>query len=183
MSIAGTAGRFISDPKEEAAKGLLNYVRSQLGELVHQATDIGRSRRKLVIFVDDLERCTPPRAVEVSEKAHQLFGHRAVAVVFIADVGSLAASATIKHAAEDEPIYGQRYLQKIVQIQFDLPPVRPEVMRSLLEEAALGRQTVTATEPRTSRSRLAEAGRRLAATLSKGALLSAVIRGYWPAAC
>jgi len=56
-------------------------------------------------------------------------------------------------------------------------------MRSLLEEAALGRQTVTATEPRTSRSRLAEAGRRLAATLSKGALLSAVIRGYWPAAC
>jgi KAP family P-loop domain len=178
VSIAGTAGRFISDPKEEAAKGLLNYVRSQLGELVHQATDIGRSRRRLVIFVDDLERCTPPRAVEVCEKAHQLFGHRAVAVVLIADVGSLAASATIKHAAEDEPIYGQRYLQKIVQIQFELPPVRPEVMRSLLEETALGRQTVTAIEPQTSTSRLADAGRRLAATVSKSAI-TAVSRYPW----
>jgi KAP family P-loop domain len=30
-SIAGTAGRFIADPKGEAAKGSLNYVRSQLG--------------------------------------------------------------------------------------------------------------------------------------------------------
>ncbi len=176
-SIASTAGRFISDPKEEAAKGLLNYVRSQLGELVHQATDIGRSRRRLVIFVDDLERCTPPRAVEVCEKAHQLFGHRAVAVVLIADVGSLAASATVKHAAEDEPIYGQRYLQKIVQIQFDLPPVRPEVMRSLLEETAVGSQTVTATKPQTSTSRLREAGRRLVGTLGKGAI--AITRHPW----
>ena len=31
-SIAGTAGRFIADPKGEAAKGSLDYVRSQLGE-------------------------------------------------------------------------------------------------------------------------------------------------------
>jgi hypothetical protein len=169
FSIASTAGRFITDPAGEAAKGSLNYVRSQLGELVHQATDTGRSRRRLVIFVDDLERCTPPRAVEVCEKAHQLFGHRDVAVVLIADVGLLAASAKIKHAAEDEPMYGQRYLQKIVQIQFDLPAIRPEVMRSLLDETALGSQTVPATEPQTSTSQLRESGRQLAATLDKSA--------------
>lgn len=164
-SIADTAGRFINDPAGEAAKGSLNYVRSQLGELVHQATDIRPSRRRLVIFVDDLERCTPPRAVEVCEKAHQLFGHRDVAVVLIADIASLAASAKVKHAAEDEPIYGQRYLQKIVQIQFDLPPVRPEVMRSLLEETALSRQVVPATQEATSTSPLRAAGRRFILTL------------------
>jgi hypothetical protein len=169
-SIAGTAGRFITDPKGEAAKGSLDYVSRQLGELVHQATDTGRSVRRLVIFVDDLERCTPPRAVEVCEKAHQLFGHRAVAVVLIADVGLLAASAKIKHAAEDEPMYGQRYLQKIVQIQFDLPPIRSEVMRSLLEETAPGSQTVPATEPQTSTFQVREAGRQLAGTLDKGAI-------------
>jgi hypothetical protein len=169
-SIASTAGRFIADPAREAAKGSLDYVRNQLGKLVHQATDPGRSGRRLVIFVDDLERCTPPRAVEVCEKAHQLFGHRDVAVVLIADVGLLAASAKIKHAAEDQPMYGQRYLQKIVQIQFDLPPIRPEVMSSLLEETALGKQTVPATEPQTSAPRLREAGRRLVGTLGKGAI-------------
>jgi hypothetical protein len=108
--------------------------------------------------------------VEVCEKAHQLFGHRDVAVVLIADVGLLAASAKIKHAAEDEPMYGQRYLQKIVQIQFDLPPIRPEVMRSLLEETAPVRQTVPATEPQTSTSRLRQAGPQLLATLGKGAI-------------
>jgi KAP family P-loop domain len=169
-SIAGTAGRFIADPAEEAAKGSLDHVRSQLGELVHQATDTGRSRRRLVIFVDDLERCTPPRAVEVCEKAHQLFGHPDVAVVLIADVGLLAASAKIKHAAEDEPTYGQRYLQKIVQIQFDLPPIRPEVMRSLLEETALGSQAVPATEPQTSTSPLREAGPQPVGALGKIAI-------------
>jgi KAP family P-loop domain len=89
-SIAQTAGRFLNDPAGEAAKGSVNHVRSQLRELVHQATGTRPSRRRLVIFVDDLERCTPPRAVEVCEKAYQLFGHRDVAVVLIADISSLA---------------------------------------------------------------------------------------------
>ena len=141
-TVAQSAGRFFKDPAGEAAKGSVNYVRSQLRDLVHQATGTGPSRRRLVIFVDDLERCTPPRAVEVCEKAYQLFGHRDVAVVLIADISSLAASAKLKHGNEETPTYGQRYLQKIVQIQFDLPPVRPDVMRSLLTETAVGRQVV-----------------------------------------
>jgi ABC-type multidrug transport system fused ATPase/permease subunit len=176
-SMASTAGRFITDPKGEAAKGSLNYVRKQLEELVHQATETGRPGRRLVIFVDDLERCTPPRAVEVCEKAHQLFGHRDVAVVLIADVAALGASATVRHAAEDEPSYGQRYLEKIVQIQFDLPPVRPEVMRALLEETTLGRQTVPSTDRQTSRSQLGEASRQLVGTLGKSA--DTVSRHLW----
>jgi hypothetical protein len=167
-SIAQTAGRFINDPAGEAAKGSVNHVRSQLRELVHQATDTRPSRRRLVIFVDDLERCTPPRAVEVCEKAYQLFGHRDVAVVLIADITSLAASAELKHGNEDVPIYGQRYLQKIVQIQFDLPPVRPDVMRSLLRETSVGRQVVRTPPDRTAvRFAMRRVGRRPAAAMHR----------------
>jgi hypothetical protein len=165
-SIAQTAGRFLNDPAGEAAKGSVNHVRSQLRELVHQATDTRPSRRRLVIFVDDLERCTPPRAVEVCEKAYQLFGHRDVAVVLIADITALAASAKLKHGNEDMPIYGQRYLQKIVQIQFDLPPVRPDVMRSLLQETVVGRRIVrTSPDETTLPSPMREAGRGLVANI------------------
>jgi KAP family P-loop domain len=175
-SIAQTAGRFLNDPAGEAAKGSVNHVRSQLRELVHQATDIRPSRRRLVIFVDDLERCTPPRAVEVCEKAYQLFGHRAVAVVLIADISSLAASAKLKHGSADVPIYGERYLQKIVQIQFDLPPVRPDVMRSLLKETAVRRRIVrTPPEEATLTSPVREARRRLVANTHRG---GAYLRGH-----
>jgi len=163
-TVAQSAGRFIKDPAGEAARGSVNYVRSQLRELVHQATGSGQSRRRLVIFVDDLERCTPPRAIEVCEKAYQLFGHRDVAVVLIADISSLAASAKLKHGNVDTATYGQRYLQKILQIQFDLPRVRPDVMRSLLKETAVSRQVAqTAPEEVALTSPVRQAARQVVA--------------------
>ena len=44
----------------------------QLRRLIGQAL---RGKRRLMIFVDNLERCRPPRAVEVCEVVSQLIGH------------------------------------------------------------------------------------------------------------
>jgi hypothetical protein len=154
FAIAQAAARFVDDPKSEAAKGSMEDVSNQLGQLIAQATHvrrqwlvIPRDPRRFVIFVDDLERCRPPRAVEVCEVASQLLGHPNVVTVLVADMTTIATSAEIKYAehirgggtqnlatALPPGFYGRLYLQKIVQIQFNLPPSPATSMPGLLKE-------------------------------------------------
>jgi predicted KAP-like P-loop ATPase len=144
FTTAQAVARFIDDPKSEAAKGAMQQVRTQLARLIRQAT---RGRRRLVIFVDDLERCRPPRSIEVCEVASQLLGHKDVATVLIADMSTVATSAQIKYSALEVPSitddsthspssdrrsYGRSYLQKIVQLQFDLPAPQPRDVERMM---------------------------------------------------
>jgi hypothetical protein len=145
FAAAQVAARFVDDPASEAARGAMAEVRGQLGRLIAQAT----KERKLVIFVDDLERCRPPRALDVCETAAQLLSHPSVVTVLVADMAAIAASASIKYGELEGKYtprggtgdamggwldYGRFYLQKLVQIQFDLPLARPEALREMLEE-------------------------------------------------
>jgi hypothetical protein len=175
FAIAQAAARFVDDPKSEAAKGSMQDVSTQLGQLIAQATHIRRQwlivprdPRRFVIFVDDLERCQPPRAVEVCEVASQLLGHPNVVTVLVADMATVATSAETKYAehlrtggtqnpatASLPGFYGRLYLQKIVQIQFNLPPSPAKRMPGLLmendrrsESRHLGKQTESPARPR-----------------------------------
>jgi hypothetical protein len=143
--LSGTqaVARFIKDPQAEASRGSMESVRAQLGRLISQAT---RGHRRFVIVVDDLERCKPPRAVEVCEVASQLLDHADTVTILVADMETIAMSAAIKYRAlerldsggENEPPraayrqYGREYLQKLVQIQFELPPVSREQLEKML---------------------------------------------------
>jgi hypothetical protein len=126
------ATRFIDNPGSEAARGAMAEVRGQLGKLIKQATRGGR----LVIFVDDLERCRPARAVEVFEVASQLLSHKGVVTILLADMRSLeeAAKAAYQEDSEDDddPGIGRRYLEKLVQLELQLPPPAIEAMKLLL---------------------------------------------------
>ena len=129
--------RWIDSPGSEAASGSMEEASGQLGRLMKQAL---RGRRRLIIFVDNLERCRPPRAVEVCEVVSQLIGHKDVITVLIGDMETIALSAEIKYAAleslpsviqgksdtsGDAPgSYGRAYMEKLIQIQISLP--RPQ---------------------------------------------------------
>jgi hypothetical protein len=124
-------------------------VRRQLGELIGQAA----RNRRIVIFVDDLERCRPPRAVEVCEVATQLLNHPRVVTVLLADMQAISAAAAIKYAdlegryapggdfddasATTFAAYGRSYLEKIVQLQFRIPTDR-ELVRKIIENELRG---------------------------------------------
>lgn len=138
LAAAERAAHFIDNPGSEAARGSMKEVSDELGGLIRDAT---RGRRKLVVFVDDLERCRPPRALQVCEAAGNLLAHPDVVTVLIADMRVVASSAELKYrqleSGDDEPAqaagaYGRLYLQKIVQIQFDLPPATEERVREML---------------------------------------------------
>jgi KAP family P-loop domain len=107
---AQAAARFVDDPKSEAATGSMWQVREQLGRLIREAIrNPGRvgewlrrtrpriakfvpryrdERRRLILIIDDLERCRPPRAIDVCEVASQLLGHRDVVTIIIGDMAT-----------------------------------------------------------------------------------------------
>jgi len=140
---AQAAAAFVDEPRSEAARGAMEDVRRQIGGLIHEATRrwTGRTRR-LVVFIDDLERCKPDGALEVCDVASQLLAHPDVITVFIADMSVVAESAEHKYAEQMKSTansyrpgdFGRLYLQKIVQIEFDLPPVKVESLRAMVEE-------------------------------------------------
>lgn len=155
---AQAVARFVDSPQTEAAKGSMQSVHEQLANLIRQATS-GRAKlfhrnpfpaSRLVIFVDDLERCRPPRAVDVCEVANQLLSVEGVIIVIVADMQTIATSATMKYLPKESDnhrsemsssssikmmspfAYGHAYLEKIIQIQFSVPASHPAALRQML---------------------------------------------------
>jgi KAP family P-loop domain len=150
-------GSFVASPEKAAAAGLMSGVREQLGELIGQATPDGG---RFLIFVDDIERCKPPKSIEVLEVANQLLSHPGVVVVLLADLPAVAACANIKYkelAEQYTPTgfattvndrdhaklaYGRAYLQKVIQVQFDMPSHRPKHVQDLVRDLLQGEASV-----------------------------------------
>jgi hypothetical protein len=130
FGVAQDATRFMNDPGSEAARGSMAEVRQQLATLIDQARNGGR----FVIYIDDLERCTPERAIEVCEITSQLLTHEGVVTVLVADMNAVAAAAAARFARDEEGTadIGRRFLEKIVQIQVALPAPHRDHMRRLL---------------------------------------------------
>jgi hypothetical protein len=154
-SVQGVA-RWIDNPGSEAARGSMQDASRQLRRLIAQAL---RGKRRLMIFVDNLERCRPPRAVEVCEVVSQLIAHPEVVTVLIGDMDTIALSAEIKYAALESiaqgttgtqgpggtpgagsvgpaGAYGRAYLEKLIQIQLRLPPPLLGDLRKMLVPVA-----------------------------------------------
>ncbi len=128
--VADAAARFVQDPGAEASKGSMALVKEQLGRLIDQ----GRRGGRLVIYVDDLERCAPERALEVCEVASQLLSHEGVVTLLVADMQSVAAAADERYREDGAKPggTGRRYLEKIVQLQVVLPAPHRDHIRRLL---------------------------------------------------
>lgn len=130
FSAAQAAARFIEQPADEASHGSMATVREQLGGLIGEAIGDGR----LVIFIDDLERCRADRALEACEVATQLLAHRGVVIVLVADMTTIASSAGARYPSRTggEADAGRRFLEKLIQIQITLPPPRERDLERLL---------------------------------------------------
>jgi KAP family P-loop domain len=90
----------------------------------------------VVIFVDDLERCPGAKALDVCEVAAQLLAHGDVVTVLVADLDVIAAAAAERYpwraGAEQPDRLGERYLHKVVQVRFNLPPLTPADVATVL---------------------------------------------------
>jgi hypothetical protein len=158
-TLRGTASdvaSLVRTPDATFASGSLEEVRADLGRLIHQATRRSGSRlrprgvddhRRLIVFIDDLERCLPARSIEVCETVSGLLSHEDVVVVLIGDIQTLATAAEAKYhdlapryrtatlagLGADAPAgsFGELYLEKIIQFRFDIPTHDLAVLKSL----------------------------------------------------
>ncbi|MDW3192480.1 MAG: P-loop NTPase fold protein [Cytophagales bacterium] len=150
FQFTSTLKSYLKDPIAEAQAGKVEVVRNQLKGLINQALP---KDLKLVIFVDDLERCRDTGPVELMEAINQLLNIPNVIIVIMADIQTVAASADIKYEefakrynpakaqfgpstdtdGENNNGFGRLYIQKIIQLQFDLPLYNPKHIRPLVE--------------------------------------------------
>lgn len=138
--VGGTLGTFLETPQEAAAKGSIAEVRAHLGSLVRQALRQRRQERadrRLVIFIDDLERCPADKALGVCEVVTQLLDHPGVIVVLVSDLAPLAAAAGARYTSEASAVptavLGQQYLDKLINMRFNLPPLSTTSVRRIFD--------------------------------------------------
>lgn len=131
-------GGFVNSPDKAAETGAIQSAEKQLGKLISQATWRGN---RFIVLVDDIERCKPPRSVDVLGAVNQLMNRQGVVVALLGAMSAVAAAAQLKYKdlarifvpnagiAQPGPepgkeAFGRLYLQKIAQFQFD-PPIPP----------------------------------------------------------
>ena len=145
-----SVSEFLSIRPSPADTGTLSMVREQLKRLL---TNVVPEDRKFVVFIDDLERCRPTRSIDVLEVVIQLLSFEPVVTIIVADIAALAANAEIKYAAlarrynpetgeigaqagNSRHSYGRLFLQKFIQLQFDLPEPSDKKIRHLINDLA-----------------------------------------------
>ena len=93
-----------------------------------------KQKTRFVIFVDDLDRCPPGKAVEVLEAIMLLLSDRTEDpfVIFLAMDARVLVKAIEKRYGEvltEAGVSGYEFLDKIVQIPFRIPPAGTEDIR------------------------------------------------------
>ena len=105
---------------------------------VHGKTDYKKIEEKegaLVVFIDDLDRCLPEKAVQVLE-AVKLFLDKNGCVFILGADTKIVQDAVVKHyndaGIKDENVGD--YIEKLIQLRFDLPPVPEEEMNAYVDD-------------------------------------------------
>ena len=131
--------------------GLISVVRGDLESLAHKlAAD--EPDRRLVLYIDDLDRCPPSRVVEVLQAVHLLLAFPLFVVVVGVDprwllrslqrhykevLSSDDSDRRRRSASDDDRFWEstpQNYLEKIFQIPFALRPMSPTGFGRLVDQ-------------------------------------------------
>jgi predicted KAP-like P-loop ATPase len=87
---------------------------------------------KLVVFIDDLDRCLPENAITVLESLKLFIGN--ANCIFVLGIDHYVVEEGIKSRyTEKISITGRDYLDKIIQVPFFLPPVSYERLKAWSE--------------------------------------------------
>ncbi len=107
----------------------VNHFEEDFAEAVRAYTRGGR----LVVFVDDLDRCTGYAAVEALDALKLFLGASSCVFVLAMDQDVIAAAAAERLNADE--IRGRQYLEKLIHFPYHLPVVRFETVYQHLRKA------------------------------------------------
>lgn len=147
-------------------------ARNQIERMIGKIT---RGGRRFVLFVDDLER-SPERTLEVLDILESLFSMPCCIVVMPTDLEVLGEGLE-RHANVRD---GRKYMEKYVQLQFDMPSVENARLLELLmrderhEMTSLGNGGPTP-EPRLGNATIAGARDRIDSAIRKAGVTQFVV--------
>ena len=114
--------------KDEEYYRHINQFEKDFADVVKHYTKGG----KLIIFIDDLDRCLPENAITVLESLKLFIGN--ANCIFVLGMDHYVVEEGIKYRyAGKVTINGREYLDKIIQVPFFLPPVSYEKLRASLQ--------------------------------------------------
>lgn len=152
---AGAALAALSSPADPAnSQSLYVAAFAELDAAFRELADDGGVSR-VVVFVDDLDRCLPGNALQVLESIKLFFDlpgfifvvgldedvvERAIRAKFVIDGYQPAGPGDQTTVGADQlPRLGREYVKKIFQVPYSLPPMLPrqldDLLRSMYEEA------------------------------------------------
>lgn len=160
---------FISERSDGAAYetyfGVVSVVRRDFEELARQierhaeAADGPADIQRIVLYVDDLDRCPPERVVQVLEAVHLLMASELFVVVVAVDPRWLLHSLERHHLTGSMPPDSdawvpspEDYLEKIFQIPYGIPRMSDVGFQRLLENLVLVEKSDPASDHGRSRN-------------------------------
>jgi len=120
QAVAEQAGQYLKEAEPATAPEQMHAFREEFEELLRRA-DIDR----LVVLVDDLDRCLPETAIETLEAIRLFLFVPRAAFVIAADEGMIEYA--VRQHFPDLPVaagpatYARNYLEKLIQVPFRLP--------------------------------------------------------------
>jgi|GEM_PF-4554459 len=115
---------------QQFLKRIISYF--VLSDLVREYDD---TKGVLVIFIDDMDRCPPKDIATILEAVNLFFDQKGCIFVFGMDL-SLISSAIEKQYHDYDPTFsGKNYIEKLIQLQFNLPEIRDEDIKAFFERS------------------------------------------------
>jgi uncharacterized protein YjbI with pentapeptide repeats len=140
--ILGSEGSVTLDGKEVYYRK--QHLTDYLEEYVKEFRD-GVSTRRIIIFVDDLDRCLPEKALELLESIKAFFDVEGIIYVIGMDPMCIDSIINVKYGKESK-IDGIKYLQKVVQLPYTIPlwnpPSLSNTITSMIKQTHLPKNVI-----------------------------------------
>jgi predicted KAP-like P-loop ATPase len=101
-------------------------LQEKFGKLIDLITDSGEKR--LVIFVDDLDRCTPTTILKILDALKLYLSH--AGCVYVVGIDRSVVEKSIKLGLPGMEGYESQYLDKLVQLPFNVPSLGKGELRA-----------------------------------------------------
>jgi len=156
--------KYVRQPNYRERIGFLDEFREDFRRVIDVLTDSGRW--PLVVFIDDLDRCAPPKPAEIIEALNTLLDAEHCVFVIGMDAQAVAASIEAKYRDLEQYLkdasdpgrlsLGQRFLEKIVQINFRIPKVDMSRVDYLVNSSLSRLKEVPSAKPTEKKVMMAE---------------------------
>jgi GH25 family lysozyme M1 (1,4-beta-N-acetylmuramidase) len=135
---------YIREPNYQERVGFLGEFEADYERVIAAITD---ETHPLIVFIDDLDRCAPPKPTEIIEAINILLSAEHCVFILGMDARAVAASIEAKYKdleeylvdnepGEDLPL-GYHFLEKIVQFNFRVPRADQKMITPFIR-ASLG---------------------------------------------